>query len=107
MKIINDENFKIIIGQNAKENWEIIDNSNNDWYWFHLTSFPSCHVILCSNDITQKNMLLSAEYCKKNSKYKNYSNLKVSYCQVKNIKKGDDIGSVHFISNRKVKQIKV
>ena len=96
------------IGENAKENWKLLDNSDKNHYFFHLSSFPSCYVILeC-----EKKPLLGiikdvAKICKNNTKYRNLRNLKVDYCQCSNVIKGEKVGEVIFKSNRKVKQVKV
>ena len=50
MKIEIFNNIQIIIGENAEENWKIID-FNSNYTWLHLNSFPSCHVIIQSDDI--------------------------------------------------------
>ena len=97
----------IKIGENARENWELIDNSESEWWWFHLKSFPSSHVVLQTNDPTSEELIAAATWCKDTTKYRNLKNLKVSYCQIKNIKKAEKIGSVTFLSNRKVKEIKL
>ncbi len=34
------------IGQNSRENWNLIENSNQNYIWLHLDSFPSCHVVI-------------------------------------------------------------
>ena len=104
---ILDDSSKIKIGQNAQDNWDLIDQANDNWYWFHLKSFPSSHVILCCDNPTDDNLLNAALFCKKYTKYKNVPNIKVSYCQIKNIKKSTKIGSITYISNRKVKHIKI
>ena len=101
------ENIKIKIGENSKENWEIIDNSTLNWYWFHLKSFPSCHVIVESEELSEKLVYFAAELCKKNTKYKNVPNLKINYCKIDNLIKSDKEGSVIFKSNRKLKFIKI
>ena len=96
MKII-DEN--IIIGQNASENWKIIDNCDPDDIWFHLKSLPSPHVV-CS-DVSKLEMC--AKLCVQYSKYKNFKHLKIIYTNVGNLCKGNNIGSVYFKCNKKVK----
>ena len=49
-----NQEFDIIIGKNAKENWDIIDNYSQSDIWFHLDNFPSCHVILKTNSFDLK-----------------------------------------------------
>jgi predicted ribosome quality control (RQC) complex YloA/Tae2 family protein len=107
MKDIIFNNTHILVGQNSSENWQIIDDSSQTYYWFHLKSFPSCHVIVQSDDLSQDLILYAAQLCKINTKYKNLTNVKVNYTPISNISKGIDIGSVHFKSNRKVKNITI
>ena len=102
-----EQGIYIAIGENAKENWALIDASEAEWWWFHLKSFPSSHVVLQTNEPTDEELIAAATWCKDTTKYRNLKNLKVSYCQIKNIKKSDKIGSVTFVSNRKVKDIKL
>ena len=104
-EIFNEINIKI--GKNSKENWDLIKNSQEEWLWFHLKSFPSCHVIVESEIITKDLIYQGAKLCKENSKYKNHKNLKISYCKIKNIQLGEKEGSVCFKSNRQVKEVKI
>lgn len=107
MKRIVFNDTQILIGENKNENWELLDENRGTFYWFHLKSFPSCHVIVQTDDITEELIHHGATLCKSNTKYKNLCNLKVNYTPISNIKKADAIGSVSFISNRKVKTITV
>lgn len=100
--IIDDISFKI--GQNAQENWELL-NLDENFTWFHLKSFPSCHVVIEKNDPTQEEIVNGANLCLENTKYRNLKNIKVNYTLLKNIKKADKVGSVYFVSNRKVNTI--
>ena len=52
MKNIEYENIEFIIGENANENWELLDylrQINDEYIWFHLNSFPSPYVIMKSS----------------------------------------------------------
>lgn len=104
MKIetLNEKIFKI--GKNAEENWSLLD-INENFYWFHLNSFPSCHVIIEDENPDDEDISFAASLCKNNTKYKNLKNLKICYTKCSNLKKGTDIGSVIFKSKRKVKTI--
>ena len=100
-------NYTIKIGQNAKENWNLIDNSEAFDLWFHLSNHPSSHVIISQDlksepEIFYPNqiILLAADYCKSHSKQKNTSKVKVVYTQIQNLTKGKEVGSV-IISNEK------
>ena len=101
MKTEEFNDTQIIIGQNAQENWNII-NFGCDFIWLHLNSFPSCHVIIEDNDPDQEVLEYAAQLCKNNTKYRNLKNLKICYTKCNNLKKGSDIGSVIYKSKRKV-----
>lgn len=92
----DDEDYVITIGRNAKNNWEIIDKSEKNDVWFHLANYPSSHIILKSNGskINKKAIKFCAVKCKERSKYKSEKDVKIIYTKIKNIVKGDDVGSV-------------
>jgi len=104
MKTEEFNEISIIIGQNAQENWDIID-FESEYIWLHLNSFPSCHVIIESINPSIDVLTYAATLCKNNTKYRNLKNLKVCYTKSNNLKKGTDIGSVIYKSKRKLNTI--
>lgn len=103
MKFIDKEYGRILIGQNAKENWNLIDESESDDLWFHLNNFKSCHIVLRQKKkITHDDLIYIAKLVKENtSKCRDINNLKVCYCHIKDIKKcKSKLGSV-IITNQK------
>tara|TARA_Y100001970_G_C14183153_1_gene830991 strand:+ start:1605 stop:1928 length:324 start_codon:yes stop_codon:yes gene_type:complete len=107
MKTIIDENENTyIIGQNKNENWEMLD-TNGNFTWLHLNSFPSCYVIIEDENASQDMIEFGAKLCKENTKYRNVPNLKICYTTCNNLKKGNEVGSVTFKSNRKRKTITI
>ena len=104
MKVIIIDDIEIVIGQNASENWELLE-LDEMYIWLHLNSFPSCHVVICHDNPEDYIIQYAAELCKNNTKYKNLKNLKICYTPIKNLKKATDIGSVIFKSKRKVNTI--
>ena len=107
MKIFNIEETKIILGENATENWGILDDANPTHYFFHLSSFPSGYVILEESNPTIDMIVTCAMYCKTGTKYKNLKNLKVDYCPCYNLEKGEQTGEVIYKRRKLVKQIKI
>ena len=108
MKIFEFEGYTCYLGQTAKDNWMLLDESKEHNLFFHLSSFPSGYVILDYTDsYTHEMIIKAAEICKNGTKYRNLKNLKVDYCRCDNLIKGEKIGIVEFKSNRKVKQVKV
>jgi predicted ribosome quality control (RQC) complex YloA/Tae2 family protein len=105
MKTVIVGKYNCKIGQNAKENWCILEKSNQSDIFFHLTHYPSCYVILetedekIENDIKENCALL----CVENTKYKNIRNISVDYTEVSNVKKGEIVGEIEY--KKKVKKI--
>ena len=101
---IGDIKYTIKIGTNAKENWSLIDNSYSEDLWFHLDDLPSTHVIISQDannngDTFYPNQIiaLGADYCKSYSKNgKKLHKVKIVYTEIKNLKKGKEVGSVYI-----------
>ena len=107
MKEINYSNINYVIGTSAKDNWEIIDNSESDWLWFHLDDLPSPHVIIKSNlkDLKKFNNYIhllkyAAILCKENSKYKS-EKVDIIWTSVNNLTKTKTPGEVIVKGNSK------
>lgn len=100
---IEDENINIYVGENAQDNWDLLDNSNQNSTWMHLSKFSSPYVIIDSKDPSKKIINYGACLCKQHSKYNNLKKIKVIYTNVKNVTKADKIGSV--IIKGKTKEI--
>lgn len=106
MKTIEYNGINILVGQNAEENWKMLE-TNENYLWFHLRSFPSCFVIIEDIEPDNLTVLEAATICKQHTKYRNLNNLKINYTHIKNIRKVGKTGTVEFISNRKVSTITV
>ena len=110
MKTLSINNTLCNIGSNAKENWELLEKSKGTDILFHLSSFPSCYVILQNetNDFPSMDILKEAALnCKLNTKYKNLKNIKIDYTFCKNVEKGEVVGELIYKSNKKVLSIKI
>jgi predicted ribosome quality control (RQC) complex YloA/Tae2 family protein len=106
MKEFIENQTVIKIGENATENWELL-NTNPNFIWLHLDSFPSCHTIIESENPSKDIILAAAILCKSHTKYKNIKNIKVCITARSNLKKGKNIGSVIFKSKKKVSYLKL
>jgi predicted ribosome quality control (RQC) complex YloA/Tae2 family protein len=106
MKVVEQEETIYWIGKNAQDNWDIIKKSEQNWMWFHLDKFPSSHVIICknSNNISNEEKNSACKLLIENSKYK-FNNIGIVYCEISNLTIGEEVGSVIFISNKKVNKI--
>ena len=81
-----EKEYTILIGQNAKQNTELIKESDPDDLWFHLEKESSCFVILKNNgDYIDKEYI--KQVASKLYKYKKKHNLdNIIYTQVKNVR---------------------
>ena len=84
------------IGRNAKDNWDLIDTSDPEDWWFHIDGFSSAHVVMKSEGPPDLSALRhGAALCKENTnKCKSIKNLPITYTQIKNVKKDKAVGSV-------------
>ena len=113
MKLIKFNNIKFYIGENAKDNWELLDKSkeiNENYIWFHLNSFPSPYVIMYAtmDDIkTLRNSYLNygGIICLENSKYSYLHDTKIIYSELKKLKKGDKVGEIVISGKKKLVKI--
>jgi predicted ribosome quality control (RQC) complex YloA/Tae2 family protein len=106
MKVIYNNEVKYIIGENAHDNWDILDKSDPSDYFFHLSSFPSCYVIMETENPTTSMLEYGAFLCKNSGKYKNLRHVKIDYCKCSNLSKGSKPGEVIYIRPRQVNQLK-
>ena len=98
-RIIENTDLKIIykLGQNAKENHELIDYADQSNWWFHLEDYPSGHCIVERSEIEIEDIIFASTLVKENSKYKNFKKLSICYTQIKNIKKTKKPGEVKIL----------
>ena len=95
----------IVVGIDDQNNWDIIEESSPDHWWFHLNSFPSPHVIIRSSNPGKDIIVEASRLCKSKSKFKNIKNMKVVYTKISNIRLSEKIGSVDIISKRQCNYI--
>lgn len=104
--IDNEITYKL--GQNAQENFDLIDEAlinNKDYWWVHLNDYPSGHCIIESTKINNQMINVAGRLIKLNSKYENMKTLKLIYTQVKNIKKTQTLGQVTILNKPLYKDI--
>jgi hypothetical protein len=107
MKTLIIEGFTFKLGENAKDNWNLLDECKPWFLFFHLSSFSSAYGILIVDKdtlITSRLKLLCANTLKEHSKYKS-KHIKVDCCPVSNLSKGNKVGEVIYKSNKLVQHI--
>ena len=110
MKLYEFQGVEFYIGENAKDNWDLFEQSKeiNDCYiWFHLNSFASPYVIMYAtteNIKTMKDSYLNygASLCLENSKYSYLKDTKIIWSELKKLEKGEKIGQIIVSGKRKL-----
>lgn len=96
-KIDNKNTINYRLGENAKENHEIIDDADKEDWWFHIDGHPSSHCIVERLVIDIDDIIFASNIVKENSKFKHIKNLRICYTQVKNLKKTKNPGEVKLL----------
>jgi len=89
------------VGQNALDNFDIIDQSEDEDIWFHLEGASSGHVICkINNEYNKKELkyiiVQGAVLCKQFSKKKSDKKVNIIYTRLKNVTKTDVLGQVNI-----------
>jgi len=98
--IIEGKTFEYIIGRSADENHVIIEQANPYDLWFHVSNYPSCHVICklenkkYESKLFHKIIKQGALCCKQYCKFKNVKDVSIIYTYIKNVTKTEKIGEV-------------
>jgi predicted ribosome quality control (RQC) complex YloA/Tae2 family protein len=97
--------YVIKIGQNKMENWGLLDDSDPDNIWFHVSGAPSAYVVLntvCNmKQVPTRVLYRCAVLCKMRSKSAKECNCNVNYTYVKHVTKGEHEGEA-IIKHTKV-----
>lgn len=96
---------EFVVGKNAQDNFDIIDDAEPHHIWFHIEGHSSCHVIAkLEEPLDRKNVKYvikqGAVLCKQHSKQNNQKNIPIVYTNIENVSKSDTPGSV-IIKNQK------
>ena len=98
MEIVENDNCFFAIGNNARTNWQMLDNADEHDLFIHLKDSSSPYVIVALRDLKtgsfrEADILQGCKLCKQNSSKKLNTREKVMFTEVKNVKKGKRIGS--------------
>jgi len=96
------------IGENAMDNFNVIDEADSSDLWFHIDGHSSCHVIAdisSIDNINRKNIRYvvtqGAIICKQHSRYASKKNVTVTYARVVDVEKTTTPGLV-VVQNQKL-----
>ncbi len=112
IKTFNDQSYILLIGENRKENDQIIKESEKDDIWFHLENISGPHFILQKSKGIGEIELDSKTLNEIGILFKEYkTNLPIKYnviyCKLSNIKLTKTAGLVEIINNKSLKYITI
>lgn len=104
-KIVVDDNTRIFIGKNNKQNDYIVSKlANEDDLWFHVHNYAGSHILLKTNYINDELILRCAKLAKEYSSVKNSSKIGVIYTKRKYLRKppGANLGYVTYKNEKEI-----
>ena len=112
--VVDNVNLLFTIGANANENTNLIEDSDENCYWFHADGSPSCHIVL-TLDTEFSDLKAKTKYkivkqgcllCKQHTNsLKSTKNTRFVYTKISNLITCDKPGSVYFKDNNMLKYI--
>lgn len=100
MKSFQFNDLTFIVGQSARENWDILSRAEKDHWWVHLDDYPSAHVIVETEAALRSDELAFARQCILDQTPKAPNTARCIYAQVQWIKRGPVIGEVVIKSGK-------
>jgi predicted ribosome quality control (RQC) complex YloA/Tae2 family protein len=103
---VEEDKVIFYVGRNAKENIEIIEKSDPEDYWFHVSGSSSAHVVVTIPshiDKKEKGKILKrgALLAKQHSTSKSIKNVMIVYTKIKNVTQDPNspLGTVHICNS--------
>lgn len=110
MRVFQVNEVLYIMGNDAKENWKILDDAKDNDVWVHLSGYPSSYIIIKNmNQSVKLNMeaiIYAGQLCKHYSKHKHIKNLKMCYLEAKYVSKGKITGQAKCSRAPEIKMIR-
>lgn len=90
MRIFESQSGIVIkVGQNDKENDELIKSADQDYVWCHLDNQPSAHAVIESTDPDIASINDAFQLIKYYSKAKTANNVNGIYTKIRNVQRVD------------------
>ena len=84
---ISQNEIKILVGRNAKENDTLTLNADPSHYWMHVSNVPGSHVVICATDVDADTKRDAAALAVKYSAIPRAKKATVDFCQVRQVRK--------------------
>lgn len=99
LEYTSDTQVTIQVGQSAKENDQLREQADQNWWWFHVADHPGAHVIACAPVLDRETKRDAAVLAAHHSKApKTLKMTPVDVCRVADVHKrqGSPHGEVHI-----------
>jgi predicted ribosome quality control (RQC) complex YloA/Tae2 family protein len=97
------------IGSNAQDNFDIIGQADSNDIWFHVSSYPSAHIIAQISHLDkpdkksiQQIVKQGSILCKQVSKYSSIKNLEITWAYISNVKRTNILGTVNVSHGKNI-----
>lgn len=106
VKRIETDTCVFFVGQNASENWKLLDESEPDDLFVHAAGAPSCYVIVVSRsrhniNFSIEDIRYACTLCKSHSSnaLKTKEQIEVMYVPVRDVRKGRMVGQARITTH--------
>lgn len=110
MKVFQVNDVLYIMGNDAKENWRLLEEAKEDDIWVHLNGYPSSYVIIKNinrdSKLNMEAIVYAGQLCKHYSKHKHIKNMKMCYLEAKYVSKGKITGQAKCSKEPNIKMIR-
>jgi predicted ribosome quality control (RQC) complex YloA/Tae2 family protein len=83
----SEDGTRILVGQTAKENDQLTQTADPDYYWFHVADCPGAHVIVEATSMSRETKRDAATLAAHHSKASGMRMVPVDYCKVSHVHK--------------------
>lgn len=97
-----------IMGSNAKENWKLLDEADEDDIWVHLHNHTSAYIFIRNKNrgVSIEDIMYGGKLIQQHSKHRNMKNVQMCYLEARYVSKGKITGQAKCIKQPNIKIIK-
>ena len=108
MKTFQENDTMYIMGSNAKENWKLLDEADEDDIWVHLHDYTSAYIFIRNKTrgVSMEDIVYGGKLIHQHSKHKNIKNIKMCYLEARYVSKGKITGQAKCMKQPNIKMIK-
>lgn len=108
MKTFQENDTMYIMGSNAKENWKLLDEADEDDIWVHLHNHTSAYIFIRNKNrgVSIEDIMYGGKLIQQHSKHRNMKNVQMCYLEARYVSKGKITGQAKCIKQPNIKIIK-